>query len=120
MCAACPSRMRFMLDLTLPLRRGNHILGDTTTRSIPSGGVLGPAAWPPTPPRDCKTAYCSTVQGVRTQFLLFKSAFFSSSEAECVTTVTPAGCPPTVMAVGKSDEFGGIGTGAVTSHLASC
>src|SRR6185437_3493708 len=103
---------------------GHYNLGATTTRSVPGGGALGPPPEPPIRPSDCSRAFDSTVHGVCTQLLEFRSACASASDTECVTTVTPDGWPPIDIDVGlckySDPKFGGIGVGDSTSHLAAC
>ena len=90
-----------------------QILGETTTRSMPSGGGLTPPALPLILPKDSPSACISTVQGVLTHsrpIIAFSDAFASSCVIPLATTVTPEGCPPTDIAVGKfAIKRGGIG-----------
>jgi len=96
--------------------------GATTTLSVPSGGAYEPPAAPPTPPKVFITALDKTVHGVLIQSWSGKInlAEASVSDSECATIVTPEGWPPTVMAVGRSENdaasAAGIGIGFSAFH----
>jgi hypothetical protein len=105
------------------LRWTVYSLGETTTRSNPSGGAPCPPAWPTTFPKESPKACVSMVHGVFTHsrpIIAFSEARDSSSDISFTTTVTPEGWPPTDIGVGPSDiKRDGIGLGASTGHFPS-
>jgi hypothetical protein len=97
----------------------------TTTLRIPSMGALRCPPEPPSAPSETLRARYRAMYAVIFDTGLFNTAFIKSllsvSERECVTRLTPCGCPPTAIDVGskaKSDILAGaIGAGSDASQF---